>query len=223
VGTPKTSKRNRTDEQEHEGDGSDHGSSSSDAEDEEDDEDEDEQEQSDHSSSSYEDGQDGAKEPPGTDQNMETSPDLSAPRTDPKKTYKGKDAAPTNRPSYRDALKAPKEQHPQDATMDTSSGTEAAPAPTKLLTLSTLSSKKGDSDNKRSRSSAEQLSDQDQPSNKRPPSAMSAVISTAQNMMLAARELPTPEARSEASLNAVRHTTSAGSARNQEKEEAIQE
>ena len=105
--------------------------------------------------------------------------------------------------------------------MTISSETGTAPAPTKLLTLS--SRKQGDSDNKRTRSSAEPLSDQDQPSNKRPPSAMSTVINTAQNMMLAARELPTAEARSDAARNAVHHTTSAGSARNQEKEEAIQE
>jgi hypothetical protein len=153
---------------------------------------------------------------------METSPDSSAPRTDPKKNDKDKDAAPANRTSYREALKTPKEQHARDATMDTSSGTEAAPAPTKLLTLSSLSNKKGDSDNKRSRSSAEQLSDQEQPSNKRPPSAMSVTINTSQNMMLAARELPTAEARSDAARNAVRHTTSAGIGRNQEKEEAVQ-
>ena len=42
-------------------------------------------------------------------------------------------------------------------------------------------------------------------------------------MMLAARELPTTDARSDAARNAVQHVTSAGTARNQEKEEAIQE
>jgi hypothetical protein len=52
---------------------------------------------------------------------------------------------------------------------------------------------------------------------------MSTVVNTAQNMMLAARELSTAEARSDASRKAVQHLTSAGSARNQEKEEAIQE
>ena len=52
---------------------------------------------------------------------------------------------------------------------------------------------------------------------------MSTVINTAQNMMLAARELPTVEARSDAARSAVQHVTSSGSARNQEKEEAIQE
>ena len=223
LGAPKTSKRSRTDEQEHEDDGSEHGSSSSNDEDEDSDEDEDEREQSDHSSSSSDDGQGGAGAQPGADQNMETSPDLSAPRTDPKKTDKGKDAAPANRSSYREALKAPKEHHSHNATIDTSSGTEAAPAPTKLLTLSSLSNKKGDTDNKRTRSSAEQLSDQEQPSNKRPPSAMSVVVHEAQNMMLEARELPTAEARSSAALSAVRHVTSAGNVRNQEREEAIQE
>ncbi len=85
------------------------------------------------------------------------------------------------------------------------------------------SNKKGDSDNKRTRSSAEQLSDQEQPSNKRLPSAMSVVVHDAQNMMLEARELPTAEARSSAMRSAVRHVTSAGNVRNQEKEEAIQE
>jgi hypothetical protein len=148
---------------------------------------------------------------------------VSTPRTDSKRTDKEKGAAPANRTSYREALKAPTEHHSRDATMDMSSGTDSASAPTKLLTLSPLSNKKGDTDNKRSRSSAEQFSDQEQPSNKRPPSAMSTVINTAQNMMLAARELPTAEARSDAARNAVHHTTSAGSARNQEKEEAIQE
>jgi hypothetical protein len=52
---------------------------------------------------------------------------------------------------------------------------------------------------------------------------MSTVTNAAQNMMLAARELPTAEARSDASRKAVQHLTSAGSACNQEKEEAIQE
>jgi hypothetical protein len=52
---------------------------------------------------------------------------------------------------------------------------------------------------------------------------MSTVINTAQNMMLAARELPTAEARTNAARGAVQHVTSASSARNQEKEEAIQE
>ncbi len=63
-------------------DRSDHGSSSSDDEDEDGGEDEDEQEQSVHSSSSSDDGQGGAGTQQGADQNMETSPDLSAPRTD---------------------------------------------------------------------------------------------------------------------------------------------
>ena len=81
------------------------------------------------------------------------------------------------------------------------------------------SNKKGDSDNKRTRSSAEQLSDQEQPSNKRQPSAMSVVIHDAQNMMFEARELPTAEARSFAMRSAVRHVTSAGNVRNQEREE----
>ncbi len=134
------------------------GSSSDDDEDEDGGEDEDEKEQS---SSSSDDGHSGAGAQPGANQNMETSPDLSAPRTDPRKTDKGKDTAPASRSSYREALKAPKEHHSHDATMDTASGTETAPAPTKLLTLSSLSNKKGDLDNKRTRSSAEQLSDQE--------------------------------------------------------------
>ncbi len=223
LGTANPGKKSRTDEQEHKDDGSDYGSSSSDDEDEDGGEDEDEREQSDHSSSSSDNGQGGAGGQPGADQNMETSPDLGAPRTGPKKTDKVKDAAPANRTSYREALKAPKEHQSRDATIGTSSGTDAAPAPTKLLTLSSLSNKKGDSDNKRTRSSAEQLSDKEQPSNKRPPSAMSVTINTAQNMMLAAREHSTAEAWSDAARNAVHHPTSAGIARNQEKEEAIQE
>jgi hypothetical protein len=52
---------------------------------------------------------------------------------------------------------------------------------------------------------------------------MSVAVSTAQNMMLAAREPPTAAARSEAARRAVQHVTSVGSTRNQEKEEAIQE
>jgi hypothetical protein len=154
---------------------------------------------------------------------METSPDLSAPRTDPRKTDKGRDTAPASRSSYREALEAPKEHHSHDVTMDTSSGTEAAPAHSKLLTLSSLNNKKRNADNKRTRSSADQLSDQEQPSNKRPPSAMSVTVHTAQNMMLGARELPTAETRSSAVLSAARHVTSAGNVRNQEREEAIQE
>jgi hypothetical protein len=99
LGTTKPSKKSRTDEQEHEDDESDHGSSSSDDEDEDGNEDEDEQEQSDHSSSSSNNEQGGAGAQRSTDQIMETSKDLSAPRTDPKKTDKEKDAAPANRAS----------------------------------------------------------------------------------------------------------------------------
>ena len=200
LGAPKTNKRSRTDEQGHESDGSDHGSSSSDDEDEDDGEDEDEQEQSERSSSHSEDEQDGAKGQQGTDQVMETSKDSSTLHADPKGNNKDKEAAPGDRTTYREALKTPIEQHARDAIMTTSSGTEAVPAPTKLLTLS--SSKKGDSDNKRTRSSAEQSSDKEQPSNKRPPTA---------------------EARSDAARKAVHHTTSAGGMRDQEREEAIQE
>ena len=165
LGAPKTNKRSRTDEQGHESDGSDHGSSSSDDEDEDDGEDEDEQEQSERSSSHSEDEQDGAKGQQGTDQVMETSKDSSTLHADPKGNNKDKEAAPGDRTTYREALKTPIEQHARDAIMTTSSGTEAVPAPTKLLTLS--SSKKGDSDNKRTRSSAEQSSDKEQPSNKK--------------------------------------------------------
>ena len=222
LGTPKTNKRSRTDEREHESDESDHGSSSSSGgEDEDDGEDEDEQEQSEHFSSSSEDEQGGAKEQPGTDEVMEISDDSNAPDADPGKNDEDKKTAPVSRTSYREALKTPKEQHARDGTTTTSSGTGAAPATTKLITLS--SRKKGDSDNKRTRSAAEQSSDQEQPSNKRPLSEMSTVINTAQNMMLAARELPTAEARTNAARSAVQHVTSASSARNQEKEEAIQE
>ncbi len=52
---------------------------------------------------------------------------------------------------------------------------------------------------------------------------MSVAVHDAQNMMLEARELPTAEARSSAIRSAVRHVTSAGNVRNQEREEAIQE
>ncbi len=137
LGTPKTNKRSRTDEREHESDGSDHGSSSSSGgEDEDDGEDEDEQEQSERFSSSSEDEQGGAKEQPGTDQVMETSNDSNAPDADPKKNDKDKKTAPVNRTSYREVLKTPKEQHTRDATTTTLSGTEAAPATTKLITCS---------------------------------------------------------------------------------------
>ena len=199
LGTPKTNRGYRT---EHESDGSDHESSSIDDEDEDDGEDE----QSERSSSSSEDGQGGAEEQPGTDQVMETSDDSRAPDADPKKNDKDKRASPVNRTSYKEVLKIPKEQRARDAIMTTSSGTEAAPAPTKLLTLS--SNKKGDSDNKRTRSAAEQSSDQEQRSNKRPPSGS---------------ELPTISSRSDAVRSALQHVTSAGSVRNQENEEAIQE
>ncbi len=203
LGISSSVKRRRTVEQEHKDDGSGQESSSDDDEDEDggEDEDDDEKEQS-SSSSDDEQGRAGAQS--GADQNMEASPDLNAPRTDPGKTDKGKDtAAPAFRSSYRDeALEAPKEHHTQDATMDTSSGTEAAPTRSKLLTLSSLNNKKRDSDNKRTRSSAAQLSDQEQPSNKRPPSAMSVTAHAAQNMMLDARELPTAKARSSAVLSA---------------------
>ncbi len=106
LGTTKPSKKSRTDEQEHEDDESEHGSSSSDDEDEDSDEDEDKQEQSDHSSSSSDNEQGGARAQRSTDQIMEASKDLSAPRTDPKKTDKEKDAAPANRTSYREVLEA---------------------------------------------------------------------------------------------------------------------
>jgi hypothetical protein len=199
LGTPNTNKRSRTD-------GSDHGSSSSNDEDEDNSEDEDEHEQSERSSSSSEDEQGGAKEQQRTDQIMEISDDSNAPDADPKRSDEDKRAAPANRASYREALKIPKEKHARDAIMTTSSGTEAAPAPTKLLILS--SNKKGDSDNKRTRFAAEQSSVQEQRSNKRSPSG---------------GELSTTSSRSDAARSTVQHVASAGGGRNQEKEEAIQE
>ncbi len=93
---------------------------------------------------------------------------MSAPRTDPGKTDKGKDAAPATRSSYREALEAPKEQHARDATMSTSSGTDSVPAHRRMITLSSLGIKKNDWANKRTRNSAERLSDQEQPVNKKP-------------------------------------------------------
>jgi hypothetical protein len=157
---------------------------------------------------------------------MEVSSDSNAPRAEPK-NIKGKDNAPLNRSSYREALKAPKEHRPRGTNKGASSGTEAAPATTKLLTLSSLGSKKGDADNKRTRSSAEQLSDQEQPANKRPPSSMNVAIVEAQTTIREARDLPTAVGWTSAVPSAVRapdrHVTSAGKARNQEQEEAIQE
>ena len=81
LGTSSPVKRKRTAQQEHKDDGSDQGSSSDGDEDEDGGEDEDEQEQS-SSSSSY-NGQEGTEAPPGADQDMRKSPDLSAPRADP--------------------------------------------------------------------------------------------------------------------------------------------
>jgi hypothetical protein len=227
LGTPKPNKRSRTDEQEHKDDGSDHEPSSSDDEDEDGGEDEDEREQSNHSSSSSDDGQSGAGAQPGTDQNMETSPDLSAPRTDPGKTDKGKDTATTTRSSYREALEAPKEHHARDAIMSTSSGTDSVPAHNKLITLSSLGIKKNDSANMRTRNSAEQSSDQEQPVSKKPPQNSDPIslhlagvaLHPAMQKVL---DHPSSEA-TQGMLQAGREIVAERRVRNQEKEELIQE
>jgi hypothetical protein len=126
LGTSNSVRGNRTIDREHKEDGSDQESSSDDDEDEDGGEDEDGQEQSSPSSEPSEDGQEGTEES-GADQNMSTSPDLRATRTDSKEGDKGKDTAPTNMSSYREALKAPKERRSHDSTIGTSSGTETAP------------------------------------------------------------------------------------------------
>jgi hypothetical protein len=107
--------------------------------------------------------------------------------------------------------------------MDGSIGTEVTPTHRKLITLSSLSNKKGDSVNKRTRSSTAHSNDQEHPSNKRPPSTMSLAVQTAQNMLQQACDLPSAEAKSAAVRSARDHIVAAHNTRNQEKEEAIQE
>ena len=153
---------------------------------------------------------------------METSEESKTPSAAPIETSKDQDVVPANRASNKEALGTPKEQQSRGTNENASSGTDSAPAAAKMITLSTLSNKRGDTDNKRSRSSAEQLSDQEQPLNKRPPSELSLALNNAQGMMIAAREHPTDATRSEA-MRATQQVTSIGTARSLEREEAVQE
>jgi hypothetical protein len=124
-------------------------------------------------------------------------------------TSKGTDVASASGLSFKEALGAPREHRPQGVTMGVSSGTEAVPAHQKLITLSSLGTRKDDSANKSTRSSADHSGDQEQPSNKRPPSAMSVAVQTAQNMIQEAHDLPSAEAKSAAVRNARDHVISA--------------
>jgi hypothetical protein len=72
-------------------------------------------------------------------------------------------------PSFKDVLVSSQGQLSPDVIMDGPSGTENTPALRKLIPLSSLGGKRDDAVNKRTRSSAAHSSDQEQPSNKRPP------------------------------------------------------
>ena len=158
---------------------------------------------------------------PKGDQVMETPDDTRALSSNSKETDKG--AAPVNRTSYKEVLSAPKEQQSLNIAGNTSSATDSAPTSSKKISLSTLGIKKGDTDNKRSRSAAEQLSDQEQPSTKKPPSVMSVAVDAAQNATLAARDLPTVAARSDAVRGAAQMITSVACERSKKRERAVEE
>jgi len=96
--------------------------------------------------------------------------DLSVSPTEPTGNDKGTNLPlPAAQPSFKDALVSSQDQPSPDVIMDGSSGTENTPTLRKLITLSSLSGKKDDAANKRTRSSASHSSDQEQPSLKRPP------------------------------------------------------
>ena len=67
------------------------------------------------------------------------------------------------------------------------------------------------------------MSDQEQPSTKKPPSLTSVTIDAAQNATLAARDLPTVAARSDAVRSAVQMITSVAGERSKERERAVEE
>jgi hypothetical protein len=62
----------------------------------------------------------------------------------------------------------------RNVNMDGSTGTEAPPAPLRLISLGTLSSKKDNSANKRTRSSMSHVNDPEQPASKKHPQNASA-------------------------------------------------
>jgi hypothetical protein len=155
---------------------------------------------------------------------METSIDLSVSPTEPAKANKGTEAPlPATRPSFKEVLDSSKGQLYQDVTMDGSTGAEDPPTHRKQITLSSLRNKKDDAVNKRTRSSAAHSNDQDQPSSKRPPSAVSLAVQTAQNMIDQVRDLPSGEAKTATVQKAANHVIAWSSKRNQGKEQAIQE
>jgi hypothetical protein len=169
LGTPEFIKkrgtsRRPTKEQEE---GSDRTSSSEDGEDEDSSEDEDDDEQERSSSSSSEDERGGAESQQSADQNMEASIDLGISPTEPAEANQRTGTLlPATRPSFSEALDSSQGHLSRDVTMDGSTGTEVTPAHRKLITLSSLSNKKDDSVNKRTRSSAAHSNDQEQPANK---------------------------------------------------------
>jgi hypothetical protein len=86
---------------------------------------------------------------------MEPAIDLSVSSTGPDKDSKKTSAAPVNRLSFKQALEISKNNRSQGAAIGTSTGTDSVPSHRRLITLSSLGTKKDDSANKRTRTSAE--------------------------------------------------------------------
>jgi hypothetical protein len=70
---------------------------------------------------------------------------------------------------FKEALEISRNNRSQDASIGTSTGMDSVPAHRKLITLCSLCTRKDDSANKRTRTSAEQPSVQEQPASKKPP------------------------------------------------------
>jgi hypothetical protein len=153
LGNPNPGKKRRTaDSLERDEDGSEGTSSSDNDEEESDGEDEDDGASEQSSSSFPSEDEGGEKEhQQQSNQVMEPTIGLSVSPTDPDKTSKETSAGPANRLSFKQALEISKNSRSQGAAIGTSTGTDSVPAHRRMITLSSLGTKKDDSANKRTR------------------------------------------------------------------------
>ena len=171
LGTPDLGKKRRAAGSLERDDERSEGATSSDDGEEESDGDEEEDGSSERSSSSSHSGEEGGEQEQQQqpDQVMEPAIDLSVSPTDPVEDGKETSAAPANRLSFKQALEISKKNRSQSAAVSTKAKTDPVPSHRKMITLSSLGTKRDDSANKRTRTALEPTNDQEQPVSKKPP------------------------------------------------------
>jgi hypothetical protein len=171
LGTPDLGKKRRAAGSLERDDEGSEGATSSDDGEEESDGDEEEDSSSERSSSSSHSGEEGGEQEQQQqpDQVMEPAIDLSVSPTDPVEDGKETSAAPANRLSFKQALEISKKNRSQSAAVSTKAKTDLVPSHRKMITLSSLGTKRDDSANKRTRTALEPTNDQEQPVSKKPP------------------------------------------------------